>query len=278
MAIFRKMSDAPRPPVPATSIDRASVDRILARALELQSASSNDPEGRLTESQLEALAKEVGLDPINLRQALAEERTRSAAPPEESGILASLYGNAGATAQRVVRGTPAQVLKALDDWMQRQESLVPQRYFSDRILWEAHRGLFGSLRRTVSGRGYALVRASSVAATAIALDDQRVVVRLDAHLDGYRTLMVNQNAALTVVGLIGAAVLTVMSVPVLAASAPAALLVGGGYAVSRASQAKSVARAQLALEQVLDRLERGEAGRPPSLMSMLAAAVGVRQL
>jgi hypothetical protein len=32
-------------------------------------------------------------------------------------------------------------------------------------------------------------------------------------------------------------------------------------------------RAQLALEQVLDRLERGEAGRPPTLLSMLAAAV-----
>ena len=48
------MPDSPRPLVP-TSIDRASVDRILARALELQSASSNDPEGRLTETQLEAL-------------------------------------------------------------------------------------------------------------------------------------------------------------------------------------------------------------------------------
>jgi hypothetical protein len=39
------------------------------------------------------------------------------------------------------------------------------------------------------------------------------------------------------------------------------------------SQRKTVARAQLALEQVLDRLERGEAGRPPTLLSMLAAAV-----
>jgi hypothetical protein len=38
-----------------------------------------------------------------------------------------------------------------------------------------------------------------------------------------------------------------------------------------------VARAQLALEQVLDRLERGEAGRPPTLLSMLAAAVSGRR-
>src|SRR5665213_2892760 len=121
------MPDAPRPPanIPAT-IDRAAADRILARAIELQSSTSSDPEGRLTEAQLEALAKEVGLDPINLRQALAEERTRVMAPTER-GVLASMYGASEVSAQRTVRGTSTQVLKALDDWMQRQESLIPQR-------------------------------------------------------------------------------------------------------------------------------------------------------
>ncbi|HEY5441384.1 MAG TPA: hypothetical protein VIJ90_08910, partial [Gemmatimonadaceae bacterium] len=119
------MPDAPRPPTVPSSIDRASVDRILARALELQSSSSVDPDGRLTEAQLEALAAEVGLDPVNLRQALAEERTRIEAPAFERGVLAGLYGSAGVSAQRSVRGTPSQVLKALDDWMQREESLMP---------------------------------------------------------------------------------------------------------------------------------------------------------
>ncbi|MEP6999797.1 MAG: hypothetical protein ABI969_04925, partial [bacterium] len=119
------MPDAPRSPVPSPSIDRASADRILARALELQSNGSADPDGRLTEAQLEALAKEVGLDPVNLRQAIAEERTRVDAPAYEHGMLASLYGSSGVSAQRTVRGTPAQVLQALDDWMQREESLIP---------------------------------------------------------------------------------------------------------------------------------------------------------
>ena len=81
-----------------------------------------------------------------------------------------------------MRGTPVQVLKALDDWMQRQESLSVQRYFSsERIIWEARRDIVGMVRRTVSGRGYALARATDVAATAIALDERRVLVRLDAH-------------------------------------------------------------------------------------------------
>ena len=262
--------DSPNLP---SRIDRAAVDRILARAVELQADVPADAQGALTEAQLLELAKEVGLDPVNLRQALAEERTRVAVQ-EESGVLASLYGGAYASAQRTVRGTPAQVLTALDDWMQRQEALVVQRYHStERIVWEARRGLAGLVRRTVSGRGYALARATDVAATEIALDDGRVLVRLDARLGGYRALMAQQNVALTGAGVVTGGVLAVLSFPLVAAAAPAVLFAAGGFAAARASQRNTVTRAQLALEQVLDRLERGEAGRPPTLLSMLAAAV-----
>ena len=97
------------------------------------------PQDRLTEAQLLELAKEVGLDPMHLRQALAEERTR-VARPEEKGLLAALYGGATVSAQRTVSGTPAQVLQALDDWMQRQECLKVKRHFGERIVWEARPG------------------------------------------------------------------------------------------------------------------------------------------
>jgi hypothetical protein len=257
-------------------IDRAAVDRILARALELQADVAPDSQGQLTEAQLLDLAKEVGLDPVNLRQAMAEERTRVAVP-EERGLLASLYGGSAASAQRTVRGTPGQVLSALDDWMQRQESLTVQRYFSsERIVWEARRDVVGMLRRTVSGRGYALARATDVSATAIALDPSRVLVRLEARLGGYRSLVAQQNVALTGVGVVVGGVLAAMSFPLLAAAAPLAVFAPAGFAAGRASHKRSVTRAQLALEQVLDRLERGDAGRPPTLLSMLAAAVGRR--
>lgn len=270
------MPDSPRPPVPSPSIDRASVDRILARALELQASTSDDPEGRLTEVQLEALSKEVGLDPVNLRQALAEERARIEAPAMERGLMATLYGSSGVSAQRTVRGTLAPVLKALDDWMQREELLIGQRYFTERIVWEARTDLASRLKRAASGRRHALARATTVGATVVSLNDGRVLVRLDAHLGGYRSLMVNQNAGLTVVGLMATSVLAVISVPLLAAAAPAALLAVGGFSVSRNSHLASVARAQLALEQVLDRLERGEAGRPTSLLGAFASVVAGR--
>ncbi len=265
------------PPNPPARIDRAAVDRILARALELQADVSSDPQGQLTEAQLLDLAKEVGLDPVNLRQAMAEERTRVAVP-EERGLLASLYGGSSASAQRTVRGTPAQVLKALDDWMQRQESLVAQRYFSsERIVWEARHDVVGMVRRTMSGRGFALARATDVSATAIPLDESRVLVRLDARLAGYRSLMAQQNVALTGAGVVVGGVLAVLSFPLLAAAAPAVLVAPAAFAAARASHQRSVERAQLALEQVLDRLERGDAGRPATLLSMLAAAVSGRR-
>jgi hypothetical protein len=267
------MPDAPN--VPAR-IDRAAVDRILARALELQADVPTDAQGQLTEAQLLELAKEVGLDAVNLRQAMAEERTRVAIP-EERGLLASLYGGSSASAQRTVRGTPGQVLKALDDWMQRQECLTVQRYFAtERIVWEARRDVMGMVRRTVSGRGYALSRATDVSATVISVDEARVLVRLDARLAGYRSVMAQQNVALTGAGVVIGGVLTVLSFPLIAAAAPAAVLASVAFAGGRASHLRTVARAQLALEQVLDRLERGEAGRPPTLLSMLAAAVSGR--
>jgi hypothetical protein len=266
-------SEGPKPTnVPAT-IDRAAVERVLARALELQSgASGGEPSDRLTEAQLLDLAKEVGLDAVHLRQALAEERTRVAVP-EEKGVLAALYGGATVSAQRVVTGTPVQVLQALDDWMQRQESLRVKRHFSERIVWEADRSVASVVRRAVSGRGDALVRANDVAATAIAVEGSRVLVRLDAFLGGHRASMAQVNAGLGVASVVAGGVLTVLSFPVIAALAPAAVVIPAVWGATRSAHGRTVERAQLALEQVLDRLERGEAGRPPTLLSMLAAVV-----
>lgn len=263
----------PSPHLPAR-IDRAAVDRVLARALELQASGAGEPHAeQLTEAQLLELAREVGLDPVNMRQALAEERTRVSVG-EESGLLASIFGSAHASAQRTVSGTPAQVLKALDDWMQRQECLAVLRYHSnERIVWEARRGLAESLRRRISARGQALARATDVSATAIAVDAGRVLVRLDARLHGYRSLMASQGAAFTGAGVLAGGVVAVLSPFLVAAAAPVAVLAPFGIATGRASHRRTVARAQLALEQVLDRLERGEVGRPPTLLSMLAAAV-----
>jgi hypothetical protein len=56
---------------------------------------------------------------------------------------------------------------------------------------------------------------------------------------------------------------------------PAVAVLAGGWLVAR-SHAPLVARAQLALEQVLDRLERGETPKPSLLAALSATARGFR--
>src|SRR5689334_24871035 len=86
---------------PSAGLDRGALERVLARAAELQ-ARTGEPEEILTEDQILELGKEVGLSSEHLRQALAEERTRVALPPDESGIAARLLGGARVGASRTV--------------------------------------------------------------------------------------------------------------------------------------------------------------------------------
>ena len=145
---------------------------IFARAAELQGTGAlPDSTELLSESQLREIGAEVGLSPATLNQALAEERTRVTVP-EERGFVAQLAGGRLATASRTVPGTQAEVLAAIDAWMQREECLQVERRFSDRITWEPQRGVFGKLKRAVniSGRGYHLVDAEHVSATVLPVE------------------------------------------------------------------------------------------------------------
>src|SRR5437764_14852410 len=106
------MSDPTRPKPPVRPLDRSGLERVLARAAELQSGPSDTSE-EFTEEQLLELGREVGLSPQNLRQALAEERTRSVVPDDERGVLASLFGPSRVRAGRPVPGKPADVLASV---------------------------------------------------------------------------------------------------------------------------------------------------------------------
>src|SRR5687768_6075340 len=113
------VADEPRLPVPRSAgraLDRAAMERVLARAAELQMQSGDaDPGDALTESQLLELGSEVGIAPDVLRRALAEEHTRVMLP-EEAGLAARVAGPAIVGAARVVDGAPAAVLATIDAW------------------------------------------------------------------------------------------------------------------------------------------------------------------
>ena len=269
--------DTSRSNLPASpALDRSALERVLARAAELQALDADPSEAAVTEEQLLEIGKEVGLSPQHLRQALAEERARVNVPDEKGGV-ARLFGPAYVRASRTVRGTPDSVLEALDAWMEREESLHVKRRFADRILWEPRPGFATEIRRAlnIGGRGYHLSRAHEVAATAVAVDAERVLVRLEANLANVRLQRIASGGVVTGSGALTSGVLVALGFFPALALLPAAAALGGGYILAR-SHTPLVARAQLALEQVLDRLERGEMPRPSLFAALTAATKPVR--
>jgi len=260
--------DEPKPPLPVPRLDRAALERVLARAAELQVSDTEGAEAGLTEEQLVDVGREVGLSPQHLRQALAEERGRAAVPAER-GTMARLFGAAHVHASRTLNATVDGVFSTLDAWLQREDGMQVKRRLPDRMTWEPRSGFFVEFRRwiNVAGHGYHLARAQEVAATAVPLDGGRVVVRLDADLSGLRRERVSGGGLVAGGGVMAAGVLVALGFFAPIAVVPAALGLAGGYAVAR-SHAPHVVRAQLALEQLLDRLERGEQPRPGLLSAL----------
>lgn len=262
------LPDKPAAPL-AVALDRTALERVMARAAELQAGQAEPSEG-MTEAQLIDVGKEVGIPAEHVRQALAEERTRVAVP-ESHGFVGEMFGSEVASASRIVRGTPAQVLARIDEWMQREESLRPKRRFTDRLTWEARRDLVGNIKTSLNlgGRAYSLSSADEVGATVVAVDDTRCIVRLDADLRESRRRRIGWSAVAgggmiaTALALIGYTV-AIPEASTLVGSVVGTVWAGTGVAVSAglaAQQRSRLARAQLALEQVLDQLEHGDGGR-----------------
>jgi hypothetical protein len=275
-------------PVPARPppLDRQALERVLARAAELQGASAlPESSDLISESQLLEIGNEVGLSPAVLNQALAEERTRINVP-EERGLVAQIAGAGFATATRTVPGNSRDILATIDAWMLRDECLQVQRRFADRITWEPQRGLFGKIRRTVNltGRGYYLMDAEQVSATVLPVDASRVVVRLDADIRASRARRVGGGGAVGVVGAMASGVvglgLVVAHLPLLIAAGIAVLPFAGGalagYRVARTHRGV-LSGVQLALEQILDRLEHGEFERSAGLLGAISSRAKLPQ-
>lgn len=272
-----------RPPLPGHAIDR-----VLARATELQAGiSSADAAEGMTEAQLLEVAKEVGISPEHLRQAIAEERARMPVR-DEKGFAARVAGPATASASRVLRGDPATMITRLDEWMRREECLCVRRRFADGMSWEPRRDLAGSLKRMIGGRGrqYLLTRAGETTATVVPVDATRVVVSLTADLHAARSTRVGSGAAVASAGVAGSAVgLSLISVLgvvpqfelIAAAGAllPGIAGIAGGWGIA-ASHRGRVEALTVALEKVLDHLEH-TAGTPPA-PSLLETLVNGRIL
>lgn len=248
------MADSPAPLLP-----RAALERVLLRAAELHAANSETPE-TMSEADLLALAKEVGISPVAVKQALAEERMR-VAPPEVRGAAAMLAGPALFTSSRVVAGNAREILDRLDKTFQRDENLSEVRRFPDRIVWAPRGGLAGALHDVAAGLGgrtRSLHKANEVSASVVQVEPGKVHVRIEASFVGKRETAIYVGLGGVLAGGAAAAILGALNVwPSL--SIGAGLVLGGlPWIIARSTYRGSIGRAQLGLEQALDHLEFGE--------------------
>lgn len=284
---------APAPAAPV--LDRAAMERVLARASELASQGTDAPDG-MTEAQVLEIGREVGLSPASIRQALAEERTRVVLP-EERGFEARVMGPSAVHATRAIPHPPEVVLAALEAWLGSEYRLVLKRRYGNRRTWERRAGFFAELDRSLRGNQAAvsLMHATEVAVTVSAIGDGRTAVRLDADITNLRSARKVGGAALGVGALVLAAApvvvgavlapLTMLPLFVGLGALPGAAMGYGGWAMLKGHR-KEAERAQLALEQLLDRLEHGPlpravltGGASPLLTETITAvAQGVRDV
>ena len=253
------MPDEP-PTTPGSSLSRSALERVLARAAELQASVGDDDAGAMPEEQLIELGKEVGLSGEHLRQALAEERSRQLLPGP-AGLLGAITGVSAVTAARTVSGTGPSVLAALDAWMQGGETLRVKRRFTDQLVWESRNDVFATIRRVlrIGGRGYDLTPANDVSAIVAPVGADRAHVRIVADFSATQRQRATAAGAAAAVMLIAGIPLVVIGVPMALAAIPPLLGASAVMYVTRGQYRRLLARAQVALEQALDRLEFGEA-------------------
>lgn len=269
------------PLVPPKGLDRRAVERVLARAAELQGigGGENDADA-ITEDKLLDIAKEAGLTVTSVRQAMAEERTRiNNDTDDDTRWLVRVAGPTTVTASRTIPGEPEAIIAYLDAYMQRDECMQVQRRFADRVTWEARNDWVAAIKRGLrsGGRSYQLSRARQIAATVVPVDDSRSLVRLDADLTPSRTTVVRAGSAVTATGFVaggtfvaGATLAHVaIGLALGLAALPVAAAGAGAYLILRRHHGLTE-RMTLALEQVLDRLEYGETRRSSNFLDSMS--------
>jgi hypothetical protein len=245
------------PSVPDPRLDRGALERIIQRAAELQAGEREIGEG-LTDAELLALGREVGIPERYLHQALLEERSRSAIHAEP-GLLAWIAGPALVASGRVIAKPRALVETTLSRWMAEGESLQVKRRFGAQLEWEPQQGAFASLKRAfrTGGRRYILARARGVSGSLTEVEPGRTYVQLVADLGN---LLSDNLIGATVVSLAGLAATGIglaIGVLTVVAAIPATVSLPAGAVVAR-RQRRRATEAHDALEQVLDRLEHGD--------------------
>jgi hypothetical protein len=209
-------------------LSRDEVARVLRRAAELDAATERSPVDGYEPAAVEEAAREVGLSPTAVRQAVAELRA-GVLPAEGTGRRRAATSRVVGE-QRLVATPPEAALAHIDRFL-RTQMLELRRRAGDRSVYRQRTDLVASLRRTLDFAGaIKLDGLRTVDVLVTPADDERTLVRIEAELATSRANAVAGGAAAgsavaVATGLLGA----VLAEPVLVVGAlPAGAVVGGG--------------------------------------------------
>lgn len=250
-----------RVPVP-TQISQAQLERVIHRAAELQFTRGETYDG-LEIEEVERIALEVGLEGRYVRQALAEVRADALVPsrPEDRSFATRLWGEAAIVESRVVPGGPEEVLGKLRRYLTDRESLRCVRDRPGHQVWEPASDFMSQIQRGLdfSGRGYELAKGKTLTVYTQPLEEGRTLVSVIADLSNVRA-----GHAAGWYGGIGVFALGTALGAILGGGQPALVVVPGvtagvaavGTLGTARTLARRRARVQLAVQGLLDRLER----------------------
>jgi len=163
-------------------------------------------------------------------------------------------------AGRLIGRPRSEVEAALHAWLAQGELLQIKRRYPDQVTWEAQHGYLASVKRAFGsgGRRYVLARAREVGSAVVEVDQGGCHVQLTADLSNALRQHLSGAAVLGAFGLAATAVGLTLEVLVPFAWLPAVAGVALALATAR-RQRRRAEETQVALEQILDRLEHGEA-------------------
>lgn len=271
--------DGGRPgPNPLTSDE---LERVIRRAAELQTAREALPD-RLDDAEVLRIGAEVGLSEQHVRRALLEVRAEAMVPesPDDRSFPHRLWGEAFVQASRVVPGGVDEVQTRLEGYLRSEESLRQVRGRSGISVWEPASDLMSQLRRglDLSGHGFTLARAKRLEVATEPLEEGRCLVTVTADLRNQRAEQGGGFLFGAVASTFGGSLALVLAagLPVfLVAPALGVGTVAGGTWIARRMLRAEREKLHMAIEGLLDRLERGGSLQPgrPGLMDRIQGLI-----
>ncbi len=243
------------------------LDLVIRRATDLQFKESADVGDSLTTADVLEIGAEVGLGEGYLRQALGEMRAASHLPAgrEDHGLAYKIAGSGIISASRVVSGDVPEIEDSLGRYFREKEHLLPVRNKAGWSVWESNAGIVSQMVRALDmkGHGYKLAKARNVEVSLESLEPGWTLVSLVVDARNARTERISGwllGAAAT--GVIGGGSIVLAlgtgALPILGATA----FLGGdlwlGRVLARKTMTSYRKQLELAVDGILDRLERGE--------------------